>query len=275
MTTTPPQTRPSSLAEVAERLAGARRLLIGTGAGMSADSGIATYRRVGETGWQAYGKTSGVDAADLMTPRAFEEEPARAWGFLEVRRRDCAAAAPHAGYAALHAIAARAPEAFVQTTNVDGLHVRAGWTGGFHEIHGSIWRLQCVGPCSRSYWPDEQVPWCELDPDGLARDWPRCPACGRTARPHAILFADLEYTGNLAPEAARRAFHQAGPDVVLVVGESGAIPTHAHDAQTLRRERGACWIEINPDPGARGAKLADLYLPLGAKEALVGLATLL
>ena len=96
------------------------------------------------------------------------------------------------GYAALHALAARAPAAFVQTTNVDGLHLRAGWPAAqLHELHGSFWRLQCLGPCSRSYW-EEPGPACELDPATLrASGWPRCDECGRSAPSPASLSGEV------------------------------------------------------------------------------------
>ena len=267
-----------ALAEAAARIAGARRLLIGTAAGMSAESGIPTYRRSGETSWESYGLVAelGLKAEDFSTPQAFEEDPAQAWGLLEWGRRRVAACEPHAGYAALHALAARAPAAFVQTTNVDGLHLRAGWPAArLHELHGSFWRLQCLGPCSRTSWEEPAVPACELDLATLrAREWPRCAECGRSARPHAILFADLDYVGAPEAEAARRAFHATEPDVFLIVGESGAIPTHAFDARQLRERCGTFVIDVNPDPRAKSARLADLQLPLGAREALVTLAAL-
>jgi len=272
-----------ALNAAAERLAGAQRLLIGTGAGMSADSGIPTYRRPGQTAWRDYGQLEGLPLAlprkaeDLATPQAFEEQPEVAWALLEWKRRRIAAAAPHEGYAALHGIAAGAPHAFVQTTNVDGMHLRAGWPAArLHEVHGSFWRLQCSGPCSRTWWVEERVPLAEVDAEACrATSWPRCAGCGRTARPHAVLFADLDYVGHLAAEEARRAFHAAGPDVLLVVGESGVIPTHAFDARTLQRERGTFVIDINPDPTTKVGRLADLQLPLGARDGLVELYRLL
>ncbi|MBX3468908.1 MAG: iron dicitrate transport regulator FecR [Planctomycetes bacterium] len=258
---------------VAARLAGARRLLVGTGAGMSADSGVPTYRAPGQRGWRDYGVTDGQRPEDLACPQALEERPAEAWAFLERRRREVSAAEPHAGYAALHRLAART-EAFVQTTNVDGLHLRAGWPAArLHEVHGSLWRLQCAGPCSRRVWDEPRVPLCALDDVGVrALDRPRCPDCGRPARPHALLFADLDYVGAPAAEEARRAFHAAGPDVVLVVGESGVIPTHLHDAATLRRERGAFVVNVNPAPPPTGTLGPDVHLPLPARDAMVRLA---
>ncbi len=254
----------------AARLSKPERLLIGTGAGMSVDSGIAAYREPGQSAWRDYGSTGGVRAEDLACPRALEETPALAWGFLERTRRRAASAVPHAGYDALARLAARAGESFLQTTNVDGLHRRAGWpTERLHEVHGSLWRLQCSGPCSRRAWADERVPLCDLDADGdHARSWPRCPSCGRAARPHALLFADLDYVGDPGAEQARRTFHQAGPDVALVVGESGVIPTHSHDAEALRREHGTFVIDVNPDGARRGARVADVHVPLGALDGL-------
>lgn len=266
----------------AARLARAERLLVGTGAGMSAESGIPTYRRPGSTSWSNYGAFErGVKAEDLACPQAFEDDPARAWGFFAWKRRMVAAARPHAGYAALHALAARVPEAFVQTSNVDGLHLRAGWPAArLHEVHGSMWRLQCSGPCSRRAWPEPRVPLVDLDEEALvARSWPRCPDCGRAARPHMLMFADLDYVGDPPAEAARARFHargeehrgRLGPDVFLIVGESGVIPTHAHDANLLRRAHGTFVVSLNPDPTSKAARLADVHLSLGALEALIAL----
>ncbi|MEZ6187267.1 MAG: Sir2 family NAD-dependent protein deacetylase [Planctomycetota bacterium] len=261
-----------SIERAAERLAAAQRLLVATAAGMSAESGIPVYRRPGSTAWKNYGafERLGIKAEDLSCPQALEEQPALAWGFLEWKRRLIAAQEPHPGYAALHRLAAVAPEAFLQTTNVDGLHLRAGWDPArLHEVHGSLWRLQCLGPCSRRAWEERRVPLLDLDEPTLhARDWPRCPDCGRTARPHALLFADLDYVGDLPAEEARRAFHDAGPDVMLIVGESGVIPTHVHDARTLRRLHGTYVINVNPDASSKGAQHADLQLSLGAQAAL-------
>lgn len=266
----------AALDEAAARLAGAQRLLIGTAAGMSAESGIPTYRRSGETSWKNYGafEALGIKAEDLSCPQAFEDEPELAWGFLEWKRRLVAEAEPHEGYAALHAIARAAPESFIQTTNVDGLHLRAGWDPGrLHEIHGSFWRLQCLGPCRREAWEETRVPLADLDPETMrAARWPRCPACGRTARPHAIMFADLDYVGDAPAELARAEFKAAVPDVMLIVGESGVIPTHVFDGRTLKREQGTFLINLNPDASSKGAREADLQLSLGAREGLLALA---
>ena len=266
-----------ALDRAADLLSHARRLLIGTGAGLSVESGIPTYRSPGRAPWRDYGRLSalGIRAEDLACPSAFEEDPAAAWGVLEWKRRLVAEATPHVGYEALHALG-RSTDSFVQTTNVDGLHTRAGWPPErLHEVHGSLWRLQCTGPCSRAVWDaphDPDRPWVDLDEDTLrARAWPRCEGCARPTRPHALLFGDLDYLGDPDAEARRRAFHEAGPDVVLVVGESGVIPTHLHDAQTLQRERGARAIVIDSDPEHRAARWADAFLPLSAQSALVAL----
>lgn len=134
----------ASIEVAARRLAAARRLLVGTGAGMSADSGIPTYRVPGQTAWKDYGTTGGLRAEDLACPQALEDRPGQAWAYLERRRRQMAGAVPHEGYAALHRLAERVASSFVQTTNVDGLHLRAGWPQErLHEVHGSLWRLQC------------------------------------------------------------------------------------------------------------------------------------
>lgn len=246
----------------------AQRLLIGTGAGMSADSGVQTYRKPGQTNWQNYGFLDelGLKSSDLCCPQAFEENPEQAWAYFEWMRRRVRQLEPHSGYTRLHEIAARTPSAFIQTTNIDGYHERAGWpTAQLHEVHGSFWRLQ---HCAQ-YWTESRVPLCDFDSEAFrSTRFPKCPLCDQTPRPHILMFADLEYIGHPRAEQARRDFHASAPDVMLVIGESGAIPTHVYDATQLKRQHGTQVIDINPHTDNKAARMADLQIPLGAREAL-------
>ncbi len=94
-----------------------------------------------------------------------------------------------------------------------------------------------------------------------------------------LMFADLDDVGDAQAEAARARFHARGeehrgwpgPDVFLIVGESGVIPTHAHDANLLRRAHGTFVVSLNPDPTSKAARVADVHLGLGALEGLIAL----
>ncbi len=177
----------------------ARRVCVLTGAGISAESGIPTFRGVGGL-WKNY------RAEDLATPEAFHRDPALVWEWYNWRRSLIAAAEPNAGHRALAAFSAVVVTQVV-TQNVDGLHRLAG-SGKVIEIHGSIWRLRCTR-CAHEE-ENRQVP--------LGIPPPRC-ACGALLRPGVVWFGE-----GLDPktwEAAECAAGQA--DVLLVVGTS-AVP---------------------------------------------------
>jgi NAD-dependent SIR2 family protein deacetylase len=252
----------------------ARRVVFLTSAGMSAESGIPTFRdRDGY--WRRFPPfaAKGLEAQDLASPWAFRTCLDHAWAFYEWRRRNADANRPHVGYKVVcRWMTARFPESFVHTTNTDGYHLRAGTPAArLREVHGSIWRLQCLRPCSRDFWDDERVPLCALDEQVMAAsDYPTCPRCGEIARPHVLMFGDGEYVGY--PEQDRRwqAFVQRPVDVALLIGSSGAVPTNDLLAARLQAN-GARVITINPDPHAGGFLRPDVAIAAGAGAALTAI----
>lgn len=255
------------IAAAAEALAGAKKVLISTGAGMSADSGVPTYRD--EDGmWRDFEPftAKGVIPREIAHLDGYQRDPEAAWGFHEWVRRTMRAAEPHAGYEVVRRwVHEMLPDAFVLTTNVDGLHLRSGlrpqevW-----ERYGSIWELQCVDACRAERWPEPRVPLCTLDEETLrASNLPRCPHCGAVARPRLQLDHDPDFLQDAEGGRRYTAFVGAHDvDVYVVVGTTlwfswpeqlGYRPTVVH---------------VNPDPRTHARYGAPIAITLGAEDAL-------
>jgi len=200
----------------------ASSIAILTGAGISAESGIPTFR--GAAGlWKQF------RPEDLATPQAFRRDPNVVWEWYDWRRSQIDQAAPNAGHLALADLERRVPSLALVTQNVDGLHQKAG-SRSVIEVHGSIWALRC-SQCERS-WVDRSVPLPLV---------PHC-ACGAMARPGVVWFGEqLPREPWLAAEKAA-----VGCDVFLVVGTSAAVYPAAGLADTAR-SAGAKVIEVNLD----------------------------
>lgn len=206
-----------------ERLRSGRVLAL-TGAGVSAESGLATFRG-------AAGLWEGRDPTDLATPEAFERDPRTVWRFYAQRREAAADARPNRGHRALATLEAALGDRFLLATqNVDGLHERAG-NRRIVRLHGSIWQLRCTR-CGDEY---EDL---ELTTSH------RCP-CGGRRRPGVVWF------GEALPEDAfeRAARAAAGADIVIVAGTSSAVYPAAGLPEIARRA-GAWTLEINPEQTA-------------------------
>lgn len=208
----------------ASLLAEAGRVVVFSGAGISAESGIATFRDAGGL-WERH------SIEDVATLEGFRRNPTLVWEFYESRRRQVAAAMPNAGHFAIAALARLVPEFTVITQNVDGLHQRAG-SDPVLEVHGSLWRARCAGGCGVSRDPFA-TPLSEIPP--------RC-ECGDFFRPSVVWFGELlpEDVWTASMNAATRA------DVALVVGTSGAV-WPAAGIPLATRERGGVAIEVNPE----------------------------
>ena len=202
------------------RLAGASSVAALTGAGISAESGIPTFRGAGGL-WRNF------RAEDLATPEAFEADPKTVWEWYDWRRGLIAAAEPNAGHRALVELARRVKQFTLITQNVDGLHRRAGSEAVC--VHGDIWTLRCTG-CGREH-QDPRVPLPELPP--------RC-SCGAMERPGVVWFGEALPDGvwEQAQEAVRRA------EVFLVIGTS-AVVYPAAGLVHLAKASGAAVVEIN------------------------------
>jgi NAD-dependent deacetylase len=208
---------------LAEKLRGARRVVALTGAGVSAESGVPTFR--GPEGlWRKY------RPEELATPQAFARDPVLVWEWYDWRRQKVAACSPNAGHRALAELSKRGFAFDLVTQNVDGLHRLAG-SNPVWELHGSLWNLRCTG-CSRNR-EDRQSPLPSIPP--------RC-ECGGLERPGVVWFGEALPSDVLAHafEAASRA------DVFLVVGTSALV----HPAASLPEvagEEGALVVEVNPE----------------------------
>lgn len=242
--TTPP---PAALDRVVETLATARAITVLTGAGISAASGVPTFR--GPSGlWERY------RPEDLATPEAFTRDPALVWRWYDWRRRTLAPLAPNRGHAVIAHWSNRRPGLTVVTQNVDGLHEMAN-TRDVVRLHGSIWEVRCAASCDRGRepWRDMRVPLPELPP--------RCAACGSVLRPAIVWF------GEALPAAAfTRATAAARCDLFMAIGTS-AIVHPAAGLAARAREAGALVVEINPERTA-GSELADVALAMPAETAL-------
>jgi NAD-dependent deacetylase len=229
------------------RFGSARRVTILTGAGVSAASGIPTFRGAGGM-WRTF------RAADLATPEAFGRNPALVWEWYDWRRQLIAQAAPNAAHLAIAAWTRERSGVTLITQNVDGLHERAG-TERIVRLHGSIWRLQCWAECpaARGGWEDERTP-LPLVP-------PRCPHCDAIARPGVVWFGEA-----LDADILRQAQEACACDLFLAVGTSAMVYPAAgllHDARRL----GAFTVEINPD-ATDASTLVDLVIASPAEDVL-------
>ena len=206
-----------------QALQDARHVCVLTGAGISAESGVPTFRDAQTGLWAKF------DPHELATPEAFLRDPELIWRWYRWRRELVAKAAPNPGHLALTAMAEIVPRLTLVTQNVDGLHQRAG-SPDVIEFHGNIFEDRCF------------VEDCVVQPDHAA-GIPVCPGCGGHVRPGVVWF------GESIPETAlNRSFAAAADcDVFLSIGTSSLVFPAAGLAE-LAREADAVVAEINPNP---------------------------
>ncbi len=228
----------------------ASHIAVLTGAGMSAESGVPTFR--GRDGlWR------GMSPETLFSPEALRDDAELIWQMYDELRCRIAAAEPHAGHVALAELAQRR-RVSLATQNIDGLHQRAGSTA-VQELHGTMWRLRCTA--CRYTVADVRAPLPELPPC--------CPRCAKLLRPDIVLF-----TESLPVDALRTAMHAAECcQLMLVIGTSGVVYPAA-GLPALAHARGAMVIEINPDETALSAEM-DYSIRTSASEALPALVHML
>ena len=215
------------MAAVRARIESTRSLFVLTGAGMSAESGLSTFRDALTGMWSRF------DPTQLASEEGFRADPARVWAWYAERRDGVRAAQPNAGHVALGDFARRRPSVLTLVSqNVDDLHQRAGNTDTI-RLHGDIMADHWLEPCARR-------PACEPR-DALAGQPPRCAQCGNLLRPGVVWF------GEMLPPAALQAAEDAAErcDVALIVGTSGAVWPAAGLAAMARRA-GAFVAIVNP-----------------------------
>ena len=229
----------AAIARARALLSSARRIVVLTGAGISAESGVPTFR--GPDGlWRSF------RPEELATPQAFARDPRLVWEWYGWRRDRVAACAPNAAHLALARLALTRPDVRIVTQNVDGLHPAAAHhiaaeTGRPAapaiplELHGSIFRVRCT----RCRWRAEHRDSIDArEPESL----PRCPECAALLRPDIVWFGEM-----LDPAILDEAFALASrADVCCVVGTSAVVQPAASIA-SVTAEHGGSIIEVNPE----------------------------
>ena len=207
-----------------QKFRGARRVVVLTGAGISAESGIPTFRDAQTGLWARF------RPEELATAAAFRRDPKLVWDWYAWRRGLVAEAKPNAGHRALARLENLVPELTLVTQNVDGLHARAG-SQRVIELHGNIHRTKCF---------EEGV---GVESGVLSADGPpRCPACGGPLRPDVVWFGE-----SLPPQALAAAEAAAGAcDLLFSIGTSAAVFPAAQLPVTALQS-GAMVVEINKD----------------------------
>jgi len=227
--------------EVRARLATARAVTVLTGAGISADSGVPTFRG-------ADGLWRNFRAEDLANPEAFARDPRLVWEWYNWRRELIATKKPNPAHYAVADLERRLERCWLITQNVDGLHRTAG-SQKLSEIHGNIWKVRCTR-CSRVD-ENREVPIAIL---------PSCAACGGLLRPHIVWFGE-----SLASEDLDRSYESLGRcEVLLIIGTSGIVYPAASFAP-VAKAAGAFVVEINLDPTPH-PELVDVSLQGRAKD---------
>lgn len=231
-------------AELTQLLRAAERVTVLTGAGVSAESGIPTFREAQTGLWARY------DPAELATPEAFRRQPRLVWEWYAWRRQMCAEKQPNPGHVALARLEQRIPRFVLITQNVDGLHQRAGSRTPI-ELHGNLNRAICFDRGHPALSWDEQA---DLPP--------RCPRCGSLLRPDVVWFGET-----LPADALRMAMAAAQAcQLFLAVGTSAQVYPAAQ-LPYLAQRLGATVVEINPQPTPL-TPLADFVLAAPAGVAL-------
>lgn len=233
--------------KLARKISSARRVTVLTGAGVSAASGIPTFR--GSDGlWKNY------KPEELAHINAFMNDPITVWKWYDWRRGLIAGAGPNRAHTVIADWGRKLPGFSLITQNVDDLHDRAG-TQNIIKLHGSIWRMECVNRCppSKGGWRNEDVPLKEMPP--------LCPYCHRLARPGVVLFGEA-----LDPAILSAAGDASECDVFITIGTSSVVYPAA-GLLSLAKEKGAFTAEINPD-ATPASGIVDIAIAEGAVEAL-------
>ncbi len=230
-----------TILDVRDRIQEAQSVTVLTGAGISADSGVPTFR--GPEGlWKNF------RPEELASPEAFNRDPKLVWEWYNWRRELLSTKRPNAAHEALVTLEAQIPDFWVITQNVDGLHHSAG-TQNLSEIHGNIWKVRCT-TCNHVS-ENTEIPLCFP---------PTCSACDGLLRPHIVWFGEsLEPT---MIERSQSALQRC--DVLVIIGTSGVVYPAASFAP-VAKDHGAFVVELNLDPTPHSS-VVDVSFQGRAKE---------
>ncbi|MCP4251262.1 MAG: NAD-dependent deacylase [bacterium] len=220
------------IVQVARLLTAAERVCCMTGAGVSAESGVPTFR-------EKDGLWEGRRPEEVATPEAFAADPEDVWRFYLWRRQALATVKPNPGHYALATLEERLADFALITQNVDGLHRLAG-SRHVIELHGDLWVNRCTASSMGA--GGDRCPETRSTPNDGFETIPHCPACGAMMRPGVVWF------GEMLPGDAFQQAHQAAThcQVMLVVGTSSLVQPAASLA-TWASTHGATVIEVNPN----------------------------
>jgi NAD-dependent deacetylase len=200
------------------------RVMVSTGAGISAESGVPTFRGPG-------GLWNDFKPEELATPQAFKRDPKKVWEWYDWRRQLLAKVDPNPGHHALAALEKMVPQFFLFTQNIDGLHQKAG-NKTVYELHGSIWQVRCTR---------EAKPAFEMQENPISQLPPIC-GCGAPLRPNVVWFGE-----NLPPDITAMAWEVAKAcDAFFLIGTSATVQPAA-SLPWVAKENGAIVVEINPE----------------------------
>ncbi len=231
--------------EIRDRIRTARRALVFSGAGVSRESGLDTFRGAGGL-WER------MRPEELATPEAFRADPGKVWRWYAWRWQTAAAARPNPAHLALVRWESLFPSFLLATQNVDGLHTRAG-SRNLLELHGTLLQAKC-NRCGKRRDMGEAIAESPDEP-------PLC-ACGGPFRPAVVWFGEM-----LDPSVLGRAQEEAAScDLLLSVGTSSTVYPAA-GLIDLARGAGACVIEVNPEPTPYSRRI-DLQIAAPAGEAV-------
>lgn len=219
------------LLRVAAAIAAAERILIITGAGLSADSGLPTYR--GSNGLYNGLTAEGLPIEEVLSGPVLQSNPALCWKYLAELGRACLNAQPNAGHLAIAELQRLKPHCWVLTQNIDGFHRRAGSPEDrLIGIHGEMEPLYCQSCGAKG----------EALLDCLKHLPPQCRACGGILRPPVVLFEEM-----LPEQAVEQLYSELrkGFELVLVIGTTASFP-YIHEPVLRTRQAGGFAVEINP-----------------------------
>jgi NAD-dependent deacetylase len=211
---------------VKRRLSSARSVVVLTGAGVSAESGVPTFRG-------AEGLWRNFRPEELATPQAFQRDPKQVWEWYDWRRGLIAKLSPNPGHFAIAKMEKEIPDFLLVTQNVDGLHRLAG-NAKMVELHGNIWHTRCVAEGMVE--ENRDVPLREIPP--------KC-RCGALLRPHIVWFGE-----SLEEENLGAAFDACKKCELMIVAGTSSVVQPAASLAGLAKDSGALVVEINPDETA-------------------------